>query len=85
MVRTPEYKYILSQGNARFFPDGAFLYDLKADPEETRNLVGQGLPAEQQLADLLRRWLADRRNGPQARPREQSDEEKARLRALGYL
>lgn len=85
MVRTPEHKYILSQGNARFFPDGAFLYDLKADPEETRNLVGQGLPAEQQLADLLRRWLADRRNGPQARPREQSDEEKARLRALGYL
>lgn len=85
MVRTPEHKYILSQGNTRFFPDGAFLYDLKADPGETRNLVGRGLPDEQRLADLLRRWLADRRGGPQARPREQSDEEKARLKSLGYL
>jgi arylsulfatase len=85
MVRTPEHKYLLSQGNTQFFPDGAALYDLKADPGETRNLAGQGLPAEQQLADLLRRWLADRRNSPQARPREQTDEEKARLKALGYL
>lgn len=85
MVRTPEHKYILSQGNARFFPDGAYLYDLKADPGEIRNLAGRGLPAEQRLADLLRRWLADRRNRPDARSREQSDEEKARLRALGYL
>lgn len=85
MVRTPEAKYILSQGNARFIPDGASFYDLKADPAETRNLAGQGLPAEQQLADLLRRWLADRRHSPEAQPREQSDEEKARLKALGYL
>jgi arylsulfatase len=85
MVRTPAAKYILSQGNARFFPDGAFFYDLNADPGETRNLAGQGLPAEQQLADLLRRWLANRRHSPEARPREQSDEEKARLKALGYL
>lgn len=85
MVRTPEHKYILSQGNTRFFPDGAYLYDLKADPGETRNLAGRGLPAEQRLADLLRRWLADRRNRPDTQAREQSDEEKARLRALGYL
>lgn len=85
MVRTPEHKYILSQGNARFFPDGASLYDLKADPEETRNLAGQGHLAETQLSDLLRRWLADRRNAPQAKPRAQSDEERARLKALGYL
>lgn len=85
MVRTREHKYILSQGNTRFFPDGAELYDLQADPGETRNLVGQGLPAEQQLADLLKRWLADRRPSPGTKPREQSDEEKARLKALGYL
>lgn len=85
MVRTPEHKYILSQGNARFFPDGAFLYDLKADPGETKNLAGQGLVAETQLSDLLRRWLADHRNAPQAKPRAQSDEERARLKALGYL
>jgi arylsulfatase A-like enzyme len=85
MVRTPDFKYILSQGNTRFFPDGASFYGLKADPGETRNLAGQGLPAEQQLADLLRRWLADRRNSPGTKPREQSDEEKARLKALGYV
>lgn len=85
MVRTREHKYILSQGNTRFFPDGAELYDVRADSAETRNLAGQGLPAEQQLADLLRRWLADRRPSPGTRPREQSDEEKARLKALGYL
>ncbi len=84
MVRTPEYKYILSQGNTRFFPDGAYLYDLRADPGETRNLAGQGLPDEERLADLLRRWLADRRHSPQAPQREQTDEEKARLKALGY-
>lgn len=85
MVRTPEHKYILSQGNTKFFADGAYLYDLKADPGETRNLAGQGLPAEAQLSDLLRRWLADRRNRPQTRAREQNEEERARLRALGYL
>lgn len=85
MVRTADAAYILSQGNTRFFPDGASFYDLKADPGETRNLAGQGLPAEQQLADLLRRWLADRRPAPGTKPREQTDEEKARLKALGYL
>ena len=85
MVRTPEASYMLSQGNTRFFPDGAFFYDLKADPQEARSLAGQGLPTEQQLADLLRRWLADRRPSPGTKPREQSDEEKARLKALGYL
>jgi len=84
MVRALEYKYILSQGNTRFFPDGASLYDLKADPGETKNLIGTGLPAEQQLGDLLRRWMVDRRNSPQAPQREQTDEEKARLKALGY-
>jgi len=84
MVRTADFKYILSAGNTRFFPDGAYLYDLAADPGETRNLAGRNLPAEERLSDLLRRWLADRRGSPQARPREQTDEEKARLKALGY-
>lgn len=84
MVRTPEYKYIWSQGLPKLFPDGPYLYDLKADPGETRNLAGQGLAEEKRLADLLRRWQQDRRPAPEARPREQSDEEKARLKALGY-
>jgi len=85
MVRTADAKYILSQGNTQFFPDGASLFDLKADPGEVNNLAGRGLPAEAQLADLLRRWMADRRNRPEAPSRQQSDEERARLKALGYI
>lgn len=85
MVRTPGNEYMLSQGNTPFVADGAYLYDVKADPGQTDNLAGRGLPAETQLSDLLRRWLADRRNRPDAPGREQSDEEKARLKALGYI
>jgi arylsulfatase A-like enzyme len=84
-VRTPESSYMLSQGNTQFIPDGAYLYDLQADPGETQNLAGRGLPAETRLSDLLRRWLADRRHRPEAPGREQTDEEKARLKALGYI
>ncbi|MES1244024.1 MAG: sulfatase-like hydrolase/transferase, partial [Acidobacteriota bacterium] len=84
MVRTRDHKYIWSQGLPKLFPDGPYLYDLKVDPGETRNLAGQGLPEEKRLSDLLRRWQQDRRPAPEARPREQSDEEKARLKALGY-
>jgi arylsulfatase A-like enzyme len=84
MVRTERYKYILSWNNARFFPDGPSLFDLKADPGENRNLAGQGLAAEKEMEGLLRGFLADRRARPEALPREQTDEEKARLKALGY-
>jgi arylsulfatase len=85
MVRTRDYKYILSQGNT-FIPDGAYFYDMRKDSQELRNLTGQGLPAEKQMSDLLTRWLADRKNGkPQTIPRDLSPEEEARLRALGYL
>lgn len=76
MVRTREFKYI---------DQGPQLYDLKADPGETRNLAGRGLAVERELADLLRKWKADRRSHPRPRPVEPSDEEKARLRALGYV
>ena len=76
MVRTRDFKYI---------QNGPELYDLKADPGETKNLAGRGLAIERELADLLRRWQADRRSHPEARPVEPSDEEKARLKALGYV
>lgn len=78
MVRTRDFKYILGQ-------DGPSLYDLRADPGETKNLAGRGLAVERELADLLKRWQADRRSHPEARPIEPNDEEKARLRALGYV
>jgi arylsulfatase A-like enzyme len=84
MVRTRDYKYIWSQGLPQLFADGPYLFDLKADPGETRNLAGQGLAVERELSELLRQWQGNRRPHPHAPPREQSDEEKARLKALGY-
>jgi arylsulfatase A-like enzyme len=85
MARTREHKYILSQGNPQFFPDGPSLYDVKADPGETRNLAGQNLPAERQMSDLLFRWLADRSHHTETTPKDLSPEEIERLRALGYI
>ncbi|HYG62929.1 MAG TPA: sulfatase-like hydrolase/transferase, partial [Thermoanaerobaculia bacterium] len=85
MARTREHKYILSQGNPQFFPDGPSLYDVNADPGETRNLAGQNLAAERQMADLLFRWLADRRHHTETTPKDLSPEEIERLRALGYI
>lgn len=76
MVRTRDFKYI---------EQGPQLYDLKADPGETKNLAGRGLAVERELVDLLRRWQADRRPHPEARPVQPSGEEKARLKALGYV
>jgi arylsulfatase A-like enzyme len=90
MVRTREFLYSVSRGNTAAIPDGPSLYDLRADPNETRNLAGRGLAAERELAGLLDRWAAQRRPHPgspadQARPHPLSDEDAARLRALGYV
>jgi arylsulfatase A-like enzyme len=84
MVRTRTHKYILSQGNTLFFPDGAYLYDLAADPKEETNLAGRNLPVEREMAETLRRWLAARRPASGTTSRVLSPEEEARLRALGY-
>lgn len=83
-VRTRDYRYGLSQGNAPLIPDGPALYDLKADPQETQSLAGRGLPAEKELNDLLLRWLADRRKSPTPQPRTLTQEEIQKLKALGY-
>jgi arylsulfatase len=90
MVRTREYRYVVSHGNAGVLPDGPALYDLAADPLETRNLAGHGLAAERELAGMLDRWLAQRRPRPgspagQTHPQPLSPEEAARLRSLGYV
>jgi arylsulfatase A-like enzyme len=89
-VRTREYRYAVSRGNTAVLPDGPSLYDLTADPLETRNLAGRGLAAERELAATLDRWLAQRRPRPGAgaeagRPQPLSREEAARLRSLGYV
>ncbi|HEY7214690.1 MAG TPA: sulfatase [Thermoanaerobaculia bacterium] len=83
-LRTREHRYGLSQGNERFFPDGPYLYDLKADPDEVQNLAGRGLPVEKELNQLLLRWLADRRKNPNPQSRTLTEEEERKLRALGY-
>ncbi|HEV2855928.1 MAG TPA: sulfatase [Thermoanaerobaculia bacterium] len=83
-VRTRDWRYGLSQGNEKFFPDGPYLYDLKADPGETRNLAGQGRPIEKELNGLLLRWVADRQRNPNPRSRDLTEEEERKLRALGY-
>jgi arylsulfatase A-like enzyme len=86
MVRTTGRKLILSEGNTRFFPDGASFYDLCTDPREERSLAGRGLAEERQLGELLRRWLAARRPRPApATPQVLTEEERKRLEALGYL
>jgi arylsulfatase len=83
-VRTPEWRYGLNQGNRQFLPDGPYLYDLKADPGEIRNLAGQGLPIEKELNGLLLRWISNRRKSPNPQSRDLTEEEEQRLRALGY-
>lgn len=83
-VRTHDYRYGLNQGNDKFFPDGPYLYDLKADPGETRNLAGRGLPIEKELNGLLLRWIADRQRSPSPESRDLTEEEEKKLRALGY-
>jgi arylsulfatase A-like enzyme len=86
-VRNRGYRYMLSQGNSRFFPDGPYLFDEAADPEEKVNLVGKGRPEERQLDDLLKRWLADRGDrgrGPAPKKQDLSDEDAKRLKSLGY-
>ena len=86
MVRTPEWKSIQSSGNARFFPDGPSLFDVKADPGENTDRAGEGLPQEAELERLLQRFLADRRDLPKPTKRgDLTPEEERRLRGLGYL
>jgi arylsulfatase len=84
-VRTRGYRYGWNEGNLpKLLPDGPYLFDLKADPGETRNLAGQGLAAEKELNGLLLHWLSDHHRGPAPQPREPSEEEKKKLRSLGY-
>ena len=84
MVRTERWKYMTCKGN-ELLPRGPLLYDLESDPAEERNLAGTGNPVEDELAGLLERFLRDRRGDADAAERlTLSEEEEARLRALGY-
>jgi arylsulfatase A-like enzyme len=60
------------------------LYDLAADPEELNDLAGTGHPAERGLRRRLLEWERSR-TAAAADLLVPSDEERERLRALGYL
>jgi len=76
-IRTTRYKYIEAPK-----PE---LYDLEADPGETRNILNEKLDLSQQLAKKLRtletRYAAEKAPGK----RILSSEEREKLRTLGYL
>ncbi len=82
MVRTHKHKLLVLDK-----PDtqGIYLYNLKHDPEEKRNLAGKDRPAEKRLLALLERWKADQRSFEVPLPAEIGEEEMKRLRALGYV
>jgi hypothetical protein len=83
MLRTASHKYIEIAGNP-FVADGPYLYDLRGDPDEVRNLAGGGLEIERELAARLERWRSE--GVGERRPADQLDEEEAgQLEALGYL
>jgi arylsulfatase A-like enzyme len=78
MVRVPGWKYIENDNGV------LELYDLSADPGETRNLVTVELERAAELRTILHEWDA---SVPAVRTEEHElDEESIRtLRALGYI
>ncbi len=70
--------------------DGSWeLYDLEADPGETRNLSPSGGEVEARLRERLRAWVArhdaERRRGRPGPPADLDAGAEAQLRELGYL
>ena len=67
------------------------LYDLRADPAESRNLAGSGRPEEQQLMSLAKRHEPGPLKGldPSAPPRKDDEaltpEIREELKSLGYI
>ena len=81
-VRTARHKYVHLSGDPTV-PEGPQLFDLAADPGETVDLAGRGLPVEKRLAAALADWSAQGRTA--APSTELTDEDREQLRALGYL
>ena len=82
-VRSVTHAYMESKDNP-FVADGAYLFDLVADPGEEVNLAGRGLPEEERLRAALERWQAEAPASDSTRT-PLSSEEIEQLRSLGYL
>ncbi len=85
MVRTPDHLFFWAFEAQSTVAAGRYLYDLRDDPAQEVNLAGQGLEIEATLANALRHWLADRRQGEAPEPQALTEEEVEQLRALGYV
>ncbi len=76
-IRRGRWKYIETDGTPE-------LFDLSADPGETRNVREQHPATADALGAELRAWR-ERVDGHPHVPQQISPEDKARLRALGYV
>ena len=83
-VRTRGYRYGWNEGNLpKLVPDGPYLYDLKADPGETRNLAGRGLAAKR--SSTASSSAGSRiTTGGRAPRRGSLPRRRRKLRSLGY-
>lgn len=80
------WRYYRTPGGT-FVPEGEYLYDRRTDPGETRNVADEHPQIRRRMAETLERWLADRDRPTEAAYGETqlTEEERERLRALGYL
>ena len=82
VAEADRFKYILhSEGDDE-------LYDLQADPLELRNLIGEGLPEEQELSGWLARkyqWMVENPLFEASEGVQIETEYIEELKALGYL
>lgn len=77
-ARTPEAKFLRWLDR-----DSTELFDLAADPGETRNLAGSGTALESELAGMISLWEQAMGGAPQLQALD--DETRERLRSLGYI
>ena len=78
-IRRGDWKYI--EGHDE---DVRELYNLRSDPRELRNVVAAEPKVAEQLAARLHAWMRDNVREAMQRP-ALSDEDRARLEALGYI
>ncbi|MBD3236772.1 MAG: sulfatase-like hydrolase/transferase, partial [Candidatus Eisenbacteria bacterium] len=76
-TRTTAHKYVRA-------PDPE-LYDLQTDPDELHNLIAERPAVQAELSAALDAYLEREGGGAALAQRRPSEEERARLRSLGYL